>query len=81
MILYGLLNTKLSDMSDKVVVTIPEKFYAKLYRLRIVEQKRFVVGGAKYTEKARAGNGILRTRSSIVSIRYGMWECRKNWTN
>ena len=27
-----------------------KKFYAKLYRLRIVEQKRFVVGGAKYTE-------------------------------
>ena len=27
-----------------------KKFYVKLYRLRIVEQKRFVVGGAKYTE-------------------------------
>lgn len=27
-----------------------KNFYAKLYRLRIVEQKRFVVGGAKYTE-------------------------------
>ena len=27
-----------------------KKFYAKLYRLRIVEQKRFVVGGAKYKE-------------------------------
>ena len=27
-----------------------KKFYAKLYRLRIVEQKRFVVGGAKYVE-------------------------------
>lgn len=27
-----------------------KKFYAKLYRLRIVEQKRFVVGGAKYTK-------------------------------
>ena len=27
-----------------------KKFYAKLYRLRIVEQKRFGVGGAKYTE-------------------------------
>ena len=26
-----------------------KKFYAKLYRLRIVEQKRFVVGVAKYT--------------------------------
>ena len=27
-----------------------KKFYAKLYRLRIVEQERFAVGGAKYTE-------------------------------
>ena len=27
-----------------------KRFFAKLYRLRIVEQKRFVVGGAKYTE-------------------------------
>ena len=27
-----------------------KKFYTKLYRLRIVEQKRFGVGGAKYTE-------------------------------
>lgn len=27
-----------------------KKFYAKLYRLRVVEQKRFAVGGAKYTE-------------------------------
>ena len=27
-----------------------KKFYAKLYRLRIVEQKRFVVGGVKYAE-------------------------------
>lgn len=27
-----------------------KRFYAKLYRLRIIEQKRFVVGGAKYTE-------------------------------
>ena len=27
-----------------------KKFYANLYGLRIVEQKRFVVGGAKYTE-------------------------------
>lgn len=31
-------------------VTIQKKFYAKLYRLRIIEQKRFVVGGVKYTE-------------------------------
>ena len=27
-----------------------KKFYAKLYRLRVVEQKRFVVGGAKYAK-------------------------------
>ena len=27
-----------------------KEFYAKLYRLRIIEQKRFVVGGVKYTE-------------------------------
>ena len=27
-----------------------KRFYSKLYRLRIVEQKRFAVGGAKYTE-------------------------------
>ena len=27
-----------------------KKFYAKLYKLRNVEQKRFVVGGAKHTE-------------------------------
>ena len=27
-----------------------KKFYAKIYRLRIVEQKHFAVGGAKYTE-------------------------------
>ena len=30
-----------------------KKFYAKLYRLRIVEQKRFAVGGAKYTEELK----------------------------
>ncbi|MBD8941660.1 MAG: relaxase/mobilization nuclease [Clostridiales bacterium] len=30
-----------------------KKFYVKLYRLRIVEQKRFVVGGAKYTEELK----------------------------
>ena len=30
-----------------------KKFYAKLYRLRVVEQKRFVVGGAKYTEELK----------------------------
>ena len=30
-----------------------KRFYAKIYRLRIVEQKRFVVGGAKYTEELK----------------------------
>ena len=30
-----------------------KRFYAKLYRLRIVEQKRFVVGKAKYTEELK----------------------------
>lgn len=40
--IMGLHRTKLSPFQ--------KKFYAKLYRLRIVEQKRFVVGGAKYTE-------------------------------
>ena len=40
--IMGLHRTKLSPFQ--------KKFYAKLYRLRIVEQKRFVIGGAKYTE-------------------------------
>ena len=40
--IMGLHRTKLSPFQ--------KKFYAKLYRLRIVEQKRFEVGGAKYTE-------------------------------
>ncbi len=35
-----------------------KKFYAKLYRLRIVEQKRFVVGGAKYTEDLKKFNQL-----------------------
>ena len=34
MILYGLLNTKLSDMSDKVVVTIPEKVLCKAIQIK-----------------------------------------------
>ena len=38
----GLHRAKLSPLH--------KKFYAKLYRLRVVEQKRFVVGGAKYAE-------------------------------
>ncbi len=40
--LRGLHRAKLSPFQ--------KKFYAKLYRLRVVEQKRFVVGGAKYAE-------------------------------
>ena len=42
-----------SDIMGLHRVKLPpyqKKFYAKLYRLRIVEQKRFEVGGAKYTE-------------------------------
>ena len=38
----GLHGAKLSPFQKKL--------YAKLYRLRVVEQKRFVVGGAKYAE-------------------------------
>ena len=38
----GLHRAKLSSLQ--------KKFYAKLYRLRIVEQKRFVVGGARQAE-------------------------------
>ena len=38
------------DAWMEVQAPFQKKFYAKLYRLRIVEQKRFVVGGAKYTE-------------------------------
>ena len=34
MILYGLLNTKLADMSDKVVVTIPEKVLCKAIQIK-----------------------------------------------
>ena len=41
----GLHRAKLSSFQ--------KQFYAKLYRLRIVEQKRFAVGGAKYTEDLR----------------------------
>lgn len=41
----GLHRAKLSQFQ--------KKFYAKLYRLRVVEQKRFVVGGAKYAEELK----------------------------
>ena len=50
-----------------------KKFYAKLYRLRIVEQKRFVVGGAKYTEDLKRfhrlqGEYLLIVNNDIKSI-------------
>ena len=40
---------------------------------------RFRTDRRRYTEKALAGNGILRQKHNIGNIRYGMWECRKNW--
>ena len=50
-----------------------KKFYAKLYRLRVVEQKRFVVGGAKYTEDLKRfhrlqGEYLLIVNNDIKSI-------------
>ena len=50
-----------------------KKFYAKLYRLRIVEQKRFVVGGAKYTEDLKRfhrlqGEYLLLVNNDIKSV-------------
>ena len=50
-----------------------KKFYAKLYRLRIVEQKRFVVGGAKYTEDLKRFHRLqdeylLLVNSDIKSV-------------
>ena len=50
-----------------------KKFYAKLYRLRIVEQKRFVVGGAKYTEDLKRfhrlqGEYLLIVNNDIKSV-------------
>lgn len=41
MILYGLLNTKLSDMSDKVVVTIPEKVLCKAIQIKDCRAEAF----------------------------------------
>lgn len=125
-----LLFVRYQGIAQAKLSPFQKKFYAKLYRLRIVEQKRFEVGGAKYTEdlkrfhqlqdeylllvnndiksvvelvdfiseqkerfsrlrtdsmryteKTLAGNAVLRTKSSTGNIRYGMWECRKNWTN
>ena len=50
-----------------------KQFYAKLYRLRIVEQKRFVVGGAKYAEDLKRFHQLqdeylLRVNNDIKSI-------------
>mgnify|MGYP000971283332 CR=1 FL=1 len=61
----GLHRAKLSSFQ--------KKFYAKLYRLRIVEQKRFVVGGAKYTEDLKRFNRLqdeylLLVNNDIKSI-------------
>ena len=42
-----------------------KKFYAKLYRLRIVEQKRFAVGGAKYTEDLK---GFYQLQDEYLQI-------------
>ena len=44
-----------------------KKFYAKLYRLRIVEQKRFVVGGAKYTEDLKRFHRLQEEYLLIVN--------------
>ena len=45
-----------------------KKFYANLYRLRIVEQKRFVVGGAKYTEDLKRFHQLQDEYLLIVNI-------------
>ena len=44
-----------------------KKFYAKLYRLRVVEQKRFVVGGAKYAEDLKRFNQLQDEYLLIVN--------------
>ena len=43
-------SSDISGLHRAKLSSYQKKFYAKLYRLRIVEQKRFEVGGAKYTE-------------------------------
>lgn len=43
-------SSDISGLHKAKLSPFQKKFYAKLYRLRIVEQKRFEVGGAKYTE-------------------------------
>ena len=44
-----------------------KKFYVKLYRLRIVEQKRFAVGGAKYTEDLKRFHQLQDEYLQIVN--------------
>ena len=55
----GLHRAKLSSFQ--------KKFYAKLYRLRIVEQKRFAVGGAKYTENLKRFHQLQDEYLQIVN--------------
>ena len=55
----GLHGAKLSSFQ--------KKFYAKLYRLRIVEQKRFAVGGAKYTEDLKRFHQLQNEYLLIVN--------------
>lgn len=55
----GLHRAKLSSFQ--------KKFYAKLYRLRIVEQKRFAVGGAKYTEDLKRFHQLQDEYLQIVN--------------
>ena len=43
-------SSDIRDLHRAKLSSFQKKFYAKLYRLRIIEQKRFAVGGAKYTE-------------------------------
>lgn len=55
----GLHRAKLSSFQ--------KKFYAKLYRLRSVEQKRFAVGGAKYTEDLKRFHQLQDEYLQIVN--------------
>lgn len=43
-------SSDIRELHRAKLLSFQKKFYAKLYRLRIIEQKRFAVGGAKYTE-------------------------------
>ena len=40
-----------------------ERYYAKIYRLRIVEQKRFSVKGVKFTEELKRFHQLADERS------------------